>query len=220
MNPTRHPASWVFTAAIALAAALPGMPAGAGDLERGEALYQLCQQCHGAEGAGDPMALAPSIAGLPQWFVEAQLVKFQQGARGTHFDDLEGMRMRPMSMWLGRPADSADVADVAAYVAAMPKVSPEQTVHGDVEAGKAKYIPCVACHGQQGEGNAALKAPPLAGMSDWYQVRSLQKFKEGIRGTNPKDPQGMLMRPMSMTLADEQAILDVVAYINTLDPAE
>jgi hypothetical protein len=28
----------------------------------------------------------------------------------------------------------------------------------------------------------------------------------------------MLMRPMSMTLADEQAMLDVIAYINTLTP--
>lgn len=220
MNSTRHLASWVLFAVISTTGTFTAKPAYADDLARGEVLYQLCQQCHGANGQGDAVALAPSIAGLPKWFVEAQLLKFQNGGRGTHFDDLEGMRMRPMSMWLGTPAnESNDVADVSAYVAAMPKPTLEATVEGDADAGKAKYTPCIACHGVNGEGNQALNAPPLAGMSDWYQVRSLEKFKAGIRGTNPKDTTGMLMRPMSLTLADEKAIHDVVAYINTLTPA-
>lgn len=215
MNPTRHLASRALSVVFALVAA-GALPAAAQDLERGAVLYELCQQCHGQQGEGDPLALAPSIAGLPQWFVEAQLVKFHEGGRGTHFDDIEGMRMRPMTMWLEGPED---FAAVAAYVAAMPKASPPPTIEGgDPESGKQKYTPCIACHGVQGEGNQALNAPPLAGMSDWYQVRALEKFKAGIRGTNPKDPSGMLMRPMSMTLADHQAILDVVSYINTLSP--
>jgi cytochrome c553 len=211
MNSTRHLASWVLFSAITLVGV--AAPADAQDLARGEVLYALCQQCHGADGAGDPVALAPSIGGQPQWYLEAQLLKFQNGARGTHFDDIEGMRMRPMSMWLGKPED---VTNVAAFIAAMPQVNPEQTVEGDPAAGKQKYIPCIACHGVNGEGNQALNAPPLAGMSDWYQVTSLKKFKAGIRGTNAKDTTGMLMRPMSLTLADDQAIHDVVAYINTL----
>jgi hypothetical protein len=72
---------------------------------------------------------------------------------------------------------------------------------------------------RQRQGNQALNAPPLAGASDWYQLTALQKFKAGVRGTNPKDTTGMLMRPMSMTLADEQAMKDVIAYIATLNPA-
>ena len=44
----------------------------------------------------------------------------------------------------------------------------------------------------------------------------LKKFKEGVRGTNPQDIGGMQMRPMSMTLVDEQAMKDVIAYIRTL----
>ena len=52
-----------------------------------------------------------------------------------------------------------------------------------------------------GEGNQALNGPPLAGMSDWYLLTPLQKFKAGVRGTNPKDPTGALMRPMSLMLA-------------------
>jgi len=190
------------------------LPAAAQDLARGEQLYELCAQCHGANGAGNSAYLAPAIGGLPQWFVEAQVHKFQSGARGTHFDDIGGMRMRPMSMWL---ASDEDVASVSAFVAAMPKVTPESTLHGgDAARGQAKYAPCIACHGVDGQGNQALNAPPLVGQSDWYQLTSLKNFKAGVRGTNPKDTTGALMRPMSMTLADEQAMKDVIAYIQSL----
>jgi cytochrome c553 len=217
MNATpRLEASGAFLLALALAVTVPAASALAQDTARGEQLYQLCSQCHGDNGGGDPVALAPAIAGLPAWFVTAQIKKFQAGGRGTHFDDISGMRMRPMSMWL---RGDEDVASVAAYVASLPKVSPAPTLAGgNAEMGKQKYLPCVACHGMSGEGNQALNAPPLAGGSDWYQLTSLQKFKAGVRGTNPKDTTGMLMRPMSMTLADEQAMLDVIAYIATLAP--
>jgi cytochrome c553 len=201
-------------AATALGVALPAVPALAQDTERGKELYALCSQCHGAAGGGDAVALAPAIAGLPQWFVEGQLKKFQAGGRGTHFDDIAGMRMRPMSMWL---RSDADVASVAAYVAGLPRVKPAPTlVGGDPEVGQQRYTPCIACHGLNGEGNQALNSPPVAGASDWYLFSSLQKFKAGVRGSNPKDPTGSLMRPMSMTLADDQAMLDVIAYIQTL----
>jgi cytochrome c oxidase subunit II len=202
---------------VALALALSAAPSSAQDLERGAELFQLCAQCHGANGGGNQAYLAPAIAGLPEWYVQAQLHKFQSGGRGTHFDDVGGMRMRPMSMWLH---GDADVANVAAYVASLPKTWPKpQLEGGDPEAGKAKYAVCIACHGVNGEGNQALNAPPLVGASDWYMLTSLKNFKAGVRGTNPKDTTGALMRPMSMTLADDQAILDVIAYISTLNPS-
>jgi cytochrome c553 len=194
--------------------ALPAGPMLAQDVARGEVLFSLCAQCHGADGGGSAETLAPAIAGLPAWFVTGQLQKFRSGGRGTHYDDISGMRMRPMSMWL---RNDDDVANVAAYVTSLPKVNVAPTLTGgDPEAGKQKYLPCTACHGANGEGNQALNAPPLAGMSDWYQLTALQKFKAGVRGTNPKDTTGMLMRPMSMTLADDQAMRDVIAYIATL----
>ncbi|TMA30791.1 MAG: cytochrome c [Deltaproteobacteria bacterium] len=199
--------------ATALVMVLPAA-ALAEDTARGEQLFALCAQCHGDNGGGNPETLAPAIGGLPAWFVTGQLQKFRSGGRGTHFDDISGMRMRPMSMWL---RSDEDVANVAAYVSSLAKVNPAPTLAGgSPETGKQKYVLCIACHGMNGEGNQALNAPPLAGGSDWYQLTSLQKFKAGVRGTNPKDTTGMLMRPMSMTLADDQAMLDVIAYIQTL----
>ena len=64
-----------------------------------------------------------------------------------------------------------------------------------------------------------LNAPRAAGMSDWYIARQLQNFKSGARGSHPQDYYGMQMGFMGRILQDDQAINDLVAYINTL-PAE
>jgi cytochrome c553 len=198
---------------LALAAVAAGS-ARAGDVARGEQLYQLCNQCHGERGEGSPLALAPSIAGLPEWYLLNQLKGFRAGYRGQHFDDIPGMRMRPMARTL---QSEADVEAVAAYVASLPATKPESLLEGgDPARGQALYAPCIACHGPDGTGNQALGSPPVHQMSDWYMLTQLQHFKSGVRGTKPGDANGALMRPMSMTLADEQAMRDVIAYILTL----
>ena len=194
-------------------AALAAAPLAAAADDRGRELFQLCAQCHGPDGGGNPMALAPAIAGMDEWYVKAQLQKFRSGARGTHFDDLAGMRMRPMALSL---LDDENVAAVAAYVSSLPHTQPKATLGGDAARGQALYAPCAACHGPDGAGIQALNGAPLRGSSDWYLLRQIQNFRSGVRGTKPEDTSGALMRPMSLTLPDEQAIIDVIAYIATL----
>ena len=87
---------------------------------------------------------------------------------------------------------------------------------GDAERGKSLYTTCGACHGQQAEGMLATNAPALKGLETWYIVRQLQNFKQGIRGSDPKDTYGTQMAPMAQLLPDEQAMEDVAAYIQTL----
>jgi cytochrome c553 len=177
-------------------------------------LFQLCQQCHGENAQGNQAVNAPSIAGLPQWYIESQVTKFKAGGRGLHFDDITGMQMRPMAMSLH---NEGEIKLISAYVAGLPAKKPEPMMTGgDPNRGKALYAPCVACHQADAGGNEALKAPPLNHQNDWYIAASLKKFRAGIRGTNPLDQTGALMRPMSQTLVDDQAVADVVAYITTL----
>lgn len=177
-------------------------------------LFQLCQQCHGEKAEGNFAVNAPQIAGLPQWYVESQLKKFKEGGRGTHFDDITGMQMRPMAMSLH---NDEEIKSIAQFVSALPARKPEPVLKGgDVNHGKELYAPCVACHMADAAGNEALKAPPLNHANDWYIETSLKKFRAGIRGTNPLDQTGALMRPMSQTLVDDKAVADVVAYITTL----
>lgn len=206
----KHFLTWATATALALCAGL----AGAQDQGRGEKIYGLCKQCHGTDGAGMTLSLAPAIAGMSEWYVLSQLEAFRAGQRGTHPGDVAGMRMKPMSLSL---RTQQDVLDVAAYVAAMPVTSPEQLVEGDVEKGRGTYSAvCVSCHMADGTGNKDLNFPPLLHTSDWYLKTQLEKYKSGVRGTNPSNTNGIVMRSMSLTLADEQAIDDVVAYIMTL----
>ena len=74
-------------------------PDGANKTLPGKELFAACASCHGDNGTGQANIAAPNIAGLPAWYVEAQLVKYRSGIRGAHPDDLEGLRMRPMFNW-------------------------------------------------------------------------------------------------------------------------
>jgi cytochrome c553 len=200
-----------------LAATLVLAWAGAGeaqDLERGREEFQLCGACHGTAGQGNEQYGAPVIAGLPLWYVEAQLTKFKQGMRGFRAEDTRGLQMRPMARSL---MTEADLKSVAAYVASLPAPArPAPTLKGDPAKGQASFAVCIACHGPQAKGNEALGAPILTRQADWYLVAQIKKFRQGLRGTHPTDVRGGQMRPMAMTLADDQAILDVVAYIRSL----
>ena len=46
----------------------------------------------------------------------------------------------------------------------------------------------------------------------------LKNFIDGIRGANPKDTYGLMMRPMALGLSGETDVADVAAYISTLVP--
>lgn len=188
-------------------------PEGAKQPATGQQLYAACSTCHGIKAQGLAHLGAPSIAGLPAWYLEAQLHKFRTGIRGAHPDDMEGLRMRPMSRLL---QDEGQVAAVSSYISSLPLQPQPRTLPGDATQGAAQYVVCLACHGPTGAGNKDLKAPPIAGQFDWYLIAQLKKFRAGMRGTDPRDISGATMRPMSMTLADDQAMQNVVAHIATL----
>ena len=185
----------------------------AGDATKGKAAYAVCAACHGANGMGNKALNSPQIAGQEPWYLERQLKNFKGGLRGANAKDPYGMQMRPMALTL---ANDEAVSDMAAYISSMPVSKPtEITVKGDVKAGKASYTICQTCHGPNGGGNRALNSPKLTGLQDWYIVRQLKNFKAGIRGTKSGDLFGMQMRPMAMTLANDEAINNVAAYIAT-----
>jgi cytochrome c oxidase subunit 2 len=181
---------------------------------RAEELYGYCQHCHGTAGEGNVDFRAPSIAGMSEWYVHAQIEKFRVGARGDHPDDLDGLRMRPMSRTL---ATAAEVRLVAHYVASMEPTHPATIVEGgDPNRGRTLYEPCVQCHGENAQGRRDMNAPELSTQSDWYLVVQLEKFRTGVRGADPLDTTGAQMRGMVGSLEDEQAVRDVVAYVTSL----
>lgn len=171
----------------------------------------MCNRCHGAQGQGMKGLEAPLIAGMPAWYVEAQLKQFRQGLRGTHPKDMPGMRMRPMANTLRE----SDIPLVAKYVEKLPAIQGNPVEGGDPKKGEAIYAVCAGCHGTDGKGNQAMNTPNLIGQDGWYLVSQLKNFKAGIRGADPRDTIGGMMRPMASTLTEE-SMKDVVAYIQSL----
>lgn len=179
----------------------------------GQQLYGACAQCHGTDGAGDATLGAPRIAGLPAWYAGAQLRHFKEGVRGKHPDDAEGLRMRAMSRQMLTDGEIDSVTQYVSHLSGPKKAFSGATA--DIAAGKAVFELCSVCHGDHGEGNEEMKAPPLATLDRWYVESALLKFKAGVRGSLPSDDTGGIMQGAASTLEAAQA-RDVAAYIETL----
>lgn len=180
----------------------------------GKTLYQTCLACHGTNAEGNVALKSPNLTGIDKWYFSSQIKKFQIGARGAHADDATGKLMAPMSQLLKSDKDIEDVFNYIQTIKKDAEIKP--TLGGNAEKGKVLYNSCLACHGEKGQGNEALKAPSFKKQEDWYIYDQLVKFKKDIRGANDKDAEGKLMAPMAKTLTNDEAMKDVAAYILTL----
>jgi cytochrome c553 len=179
----------------------------------GAELFEGCVPCHGVAGEGKTALAAPAIAGLPAWYVSAQLERFQTGVRGQHADDIEGLRMQAMSRQL---RSEVETTAVARHVASLPHVTSAAAIGGgDPAAGRRAYLLCASCHGVTGTGFEAGNVPPLAGLDASYVAAQIRKFKDGVRGTNPGDAFGPVMRAVAAPLSAED-INQVAAYVHAL----
>lgn len=80
---------------------------------------------------------------------------------------------------------------------------------GDIEAGKAKAVTCIACHGVEGI-SPNDEWPNLAGQKKTYLIYQITAFRDG-------DRVNALMAPMVAPLTDED-IENIAAYYASLDP--
>lgn len=175
-------------------------------------LFEPCIACHGNKGEGNPALHTPAIAGQDAAYLERQLRNFRTDRRGTHKSDTLGAQMRASATAL---ADDAAVAKVASYVASLPKTIIAVSARGNLRNGNNLYHGnCGACHGGTAEGNPALKAPRLAGLSAAYIKRQLANFRDGARGTDPQDTPGRQMAMMAKTLPKDSDLDDVIAFIH------
>jgi cytochrome c oxidase subunit 2 len=90
-----------------------------------------------------------------------------------------------------------------------------QEAHNNLSPGKKIFQHCATCHGENAQGNPALKTPSLASQSQLYIKDQLIKFQNGIRGKATLDEQGHLMATQIQHLNEED--FDAVShYIHSL----
>jgi cytochrome c oxidase subunit 2 len=207
----------VATSAIALVglALVDADRAGAQSISTpGAELYALCAQCHGPAGRGNVDIGAPGLAALEPWYLARQLRGFAQGLRG----DVDADPHEPVMETIAHAvADESTITGLIAYVADLPEYVPAVTIVGDTERGRQLFDACASCHGSAGEGNETLGAPGLAYRDDWYLRSQIEAFLSGERGSHRDDSFGQQMVPVSRVVTDAQAVVDLVAYINTLE---
>ena len=201
---------------LILAASLPAT-ALAADIEAGERLYAPCAACHGSNAEGIAALHSPALAGQSESYMIRQLWDFKKGNRGAADGDTIGAQMRPMAIAL---PDGEAIANLAAYLTALPPSKHPATVAGDTANGQKLYVSrCGACHGDKGWGKEALYTPKLIGIGDSYLIRQVQNFQDGIRGAHKDAQQGrqMAMLAKSVTTAE---LKDIAAFLNAPAPQE
>ena len=189
--------------------ALPGFAQ-----KSGKKAYEIsCQNCHGANGAGGKDHLqGPNLTILKKEY-------FMQQFKAI----LDGKRKGPGTVNMLKTLKDSKLTDkeimaAAEYAVKLPEARPNHKKFGDAKKGKDKYVACLHCHGDKAQGytNPGLPAPRLVGQSDFYIVDMLKSFKAGHRGNDT--PGGMQMKAMSMTLATEEDMKNVAAYIRSFEP--
>jgi cytochrome c553 len=144
-----------------------------------EPIYFACASCHGEEGQGNPSKFAPALAGLEAEYIARQMYAFKSGGRGTN-DDVHGQNMA----LIAKAYSDAQIEALATIIAKF------QTLGSVKPITDPNYSECASCHGQAGEGNAAMGAPALRHLGQDYIIRQLQMYRAGARGN---DTLGQLM---------------------------
>jgi cytochrome c553 len=166
--------------------------AGTGDaVGRGATLALQCSMCHGPKGIS--VAGAPNLAGQYPEVVIKQMLDYQRG-------DREHALMQS----LARGLSEADMRDLAAYYASLPKprngpVTDMDTVPPLVRVGDPmrNIAPCAACHGGIDRKPGAAW---LEGMPKDYLVMQLDAFAKGTR----RNDSHAQMRNMARTLTKQE----------------
>ena len=173
--------------------------------------YQThCAHCHGATGEGNDTLGAPNLTRLSESYIERQLQGFKKDWRSKDNHYTQSMTAAIASL------DTPTLKSATTAISRLPdgKVMSQAAKNGDVARGKDLYTAyCGACHGTRANGNDALGAPNLLGLSSDYLTRQYREFAKGKRGTHPNDKYGQQIARLSKALKDPQLIDDVTAYV-------
>lgn len=201
---------WIRNLAAATALCATGMRAGESP-PPASLFHTVCATCHGAAGQGRKELFAPSIAGLPAWYVELQLEKFRLGYRGLP-PDHAGAAMRSIAAALPEQT----IRTLASHIETLDPHPAEGTLPEDLPMVAEYYLEtCAPCHRYNGHGERAFQSAPITLLPAWYVESSLRKFRDGQRGAHPLDEHGQKMRGMTAHLSDAM-IAELARYLSVL----
>jgi cytochrome c553 len=167
-----------------------------------------CMACHGTDGAGQPTAGHPRLAGLDAAYLQQQLDDFASGARSNSVMQptataLSEEERHAVATYYSKLPLPAALATPTAMMPAPASIGAVLATRGDWSRG----VPgCVQCHGPAGSGVGA-HFPPLAGQPASYIEAQLNAWQKGSRHNDPLQ----LMQHISSALS-AQEILAVATW--------
>lgn len=151
-----------------------------GDAARGAIAFEICQGCHRAGALGREDGSYPRLAGQHATTLIKQMADVRSGRR-------DNPKMYPFAAQ--HVMGPQDMADMAVYLRGLPVPANNGQGPG-VKLDRAKTLyeaHCVACHGEQGQGDAAAFYPKVSGQHYQYLVRELLAIRQGERrNAHPK----------------------------------
>ena len=189
----------VFAALAAAAMLAAGAPAAAGPADTpGFTKAFSCSACHGRAGAARADAV-PVLAGMPTWYFKKAIDDYASGRRPSP-------EMEPFS----KMVNVLGVDEIAAYFAAQPREpSPVKVERTAIVKGRGAAAACAGCHGDEGRGDQAKGAPPLAGQPPGYLLNQMKLFKAEKR--SPGDANVAAVKA-AMKSVDDATLADLAAY--------
>jgi cytochrome c553 len=179
-------------------------PGDSASIGRGATLTLQCSICHGVKGLSGTNA--PNLAGQYPEVVVKQLADYKRGDR-----------ISSIMQALSQSLTQADVHDVAAYYAYLPRAvnAPLSADHASpalVRVGDPmrNIAPCASCHGGI---DHKLGAPWLEGMPAQYIEAQLKGFQSGQRRNDATSQ----MRNMARTLSSGEIVAIAAFYASRND---
>ncbi len=179
-----------------------------GSAERGLEIYRECAACHMPEGWGMRSGIVPQLAGQHRNVVIKQLADIRSGYRKNRV-------MAPYAS-VESIGGAQAIADVAAYIDTLEiSVDNGKGPGDDLELGAKLYREnCVACHGDQGQGNNEAVVPRIQSQHFGYLVTQFELIRGGDRkNANPE----MVAQIKGFEQREVEAVLD---YVSRLQPPE
>nr|WP_087575076.1 c-type cytochrome [Sphingomonas sp. CDS-1] len=170
-------------------------------------LQDSCALCHGVKGQSQN-ARYPSLAGLSEQYIEAQLHAFAEGRRknpymGPYAANLSDEQIKRLAEYYGR--QSAVKNEITVAAAAERRIGQQAVA----------TLACASCHGEKLTGTEI--APRIAGQGEFYLSDQLHAYKSGQRA----DPAGT-MNGITAGLSEAQieAAAHYLANLNTTEPQQ
>jgi cytochrome c553 len=156
------------------------------------------QQCNSCHSKGQSIG-APSLLGLEEKYMNAQVEKYKQGLRGNSSSSKEAISMRKAILHI----DQSELEKIHRWFASQHPKTPieKKIIH---KTGKELYEQkCYGCH-EGTMGKFFTGSPSLQHLESWYIVKQCQDFIEDRRGNHPDDKKGRKMAKQIKQISIEE----------------